>query len=86
MSPRVLATAAETRAALLPFRRAGQRIGLVPTMGALHAGHMSLVRASKAECDITVVSIYVNPSQFAADEDLAKYPRTLAADVRTALG
>ena len=81
MSPRVLATAAETRAALLPFRRAGQRIGLVPTMGALHAGHMSLVRASKSECDITVVSIYVNPSQFGPHEDLAKYPRTLAADL-----
>ncbi len=81
MSPRVLATVAETRAALLPFRRAGQRIGFVPTMGALHAGHMSLVRASKAECDITVVSIYVNPSQFATHENLAKYPRTLAADL-----
>ncbi len=82
MSPRVLTTVAEIRAALLPFRRAGQRIGLVPTMGALHAGHISLVRASKAECDITVVWIYVNPSQFGPHEDLAKYPRTLAADLQ----
>jgi pantoate--beta-alanine ligase len=81
MPPSVLTTVAETRAALLPFRRAGKRIGLVPTMGALHEGHMSLVRASKAECDITVVWIYVNPSQFGPKEDLAKYPRTLAADL-----
>ena len=50
-------------------------------MGALHEGHLSLVRASKAECDVTVATIYVNPSQFAAGEDLAKYPRTLPADL-----
>jgi pantoate--beta-alanine ligase len=81
MLPRVLTTVAEARAALRPFRRAGQRLGLVPTMGALHEGHISLVRASKAECDITVVWIYVNPSQFGPQEDLAKYPRTLAADL-----
>jgi pantoate--beta-alanine ligase len=81
MLPRVLTTAAEIRAALLPCRRAGKRIGLVPTMGALHAGHLSLVRASKAECDVTVVWIYVNPSQFGPHEDLAKYPRTLQADL-----
>jgi pantoate--beta-alanine ligase len=83
---RVLTTVAETRAALLPFRRAGQRIGLVPTMGALHEGHLSLVRASKAECDITVVWIYVNPSQFGPHEDLEKYPRTLAADLEKLAG
>ena len=49
-------------------------------MGALHEGHLSLVRAAKAECDVVVATIYVNPSQFAAGEDLAKYPRALAAD------
>lgn len=81
MLPRVLTTVSEIRAALLPYRRTGKRIGLVPTMGALHAGHLSLVRASKAECDVTVVWIYVNPSQFGPHEDLAKYPRTLQADL-----
>ena len=81
MLPHVLTTVAEIRAALLPYRRAGKRIGLVPTMGALHEGHLSLVRASKAECDLTVVWIYVNPSQFGPHEDLAKYPRTLQADL-----
>ena len=71
MPSRVLTTVAEARAALRPFRRAGQRIGLVPTMGALHEGHISLVRASNAECDITVVWIYVNPSQFLPHEENA---------------
>ncbi|MGA2253067.1 MAG: pantoate--beta-alanine ligase [Thermoguttaceae bacterium] len=81
MLPRVLTTVADIRAALLPYRRDEKRIGLVPTMGALHAGHLSLARASKAECDVTVVWIYVNPSQFGPHEDLAKYPRTLQADL-----
>ena len=81
MLPHVLTTATEIRAALLPYRREGKRIGLVPTMGALHEGHLSLVRASKAECDLTVVWIYVNPSQFGPHEDLANYPRTLQADL-----
>jgi len=55
-------------------------------MGALHEGHLSLVRASRAECDVTVVSIYVNPSQFAAGEDLARYPRTLQSDLEKLAG
>ncbi|AGO11188.1 AaceriAFR282Wp [[Ashbya] aceris (nom. inval.)] len=60
--------------------RKTQTIGFVPTMGCLHEGHMSLVRKSRAENDFTVVSIFVNPSQFAPNEDLDRYPRTLAAD------
>jgi pantoate--beta-alanine ligase len=81
MLSRVFDTVADIRAAVLPFRRARQRIGLVPTMGALHEGHLSLVRASKAECDVTVVWIYVNPSQFGPSDDLSKYPRTLKTDL-----
>lgn len=79
--PRLIATVAELREALEPARRSGQKIGLVPTMGALHEGHLSLVRACRAECDLTVVSIYVNPSQFGPTEDFARYPRTLQADL-----
>jgi len=80
MNPPIATTIAETRAAAATARQAGQRIGFVPTMGALHAGHAALIRASRSECDFTIVSIFVNPTQFGPSEDYARYPRTLDAD------
>lgn len=68
--------------ALADLRAQGKTVGLVPTMGALHAGHASLVKRSVAENDATVVSVFVNPTQFNDKNDLAKYPRTLEADCR----
>jgi pantoate--beta-alanine ligase len=79
--PKVITSTVELRTVLSAVRKAGKRIGLVPTMGALHEGHLSLVRASRAECDYTVVSVYVNPSQFGPREDFGKYPRTLSSDL-----
>jgi pantoate--beta-alanine ligase len=77
---RTIHTIAELRSALGLLRRQGKTIGFVPTMGALHQGHRSLVRLSKIQCDVTVVSIFVNPTQFGAGEDFAQYPRTLSSD------
>ena len=74
-------TIAALRAALLPLRRAGKSIGLVPTMGYLHVGHMELVKHAKKHCDLAVVTIFVNPTQFAANEDLSTYPRDLDRDL-----
>ena len=70
------------RRALEGFREAGDKIALVPTMGALHAGHLALVRAARRRARRVVVSIFVNPTQFAPHEDFSSYPRSFAADLK----
>jgi pantoate--beta-alanine ligase len=76
-----VATAVECRTLLDAARATGRTVGLVPTMGALHAGHISLMERARAECDVVVVSIFVNPLQFGNPEDIAHYPRTLPHDL-----
>ena len=77
---RVVTTVRELREALSPARAASRSIGLVPTMGAFHDGHLALMRAARAEADVVVVSLFVNPAQFGPSEDLAAYPRDFERD------
>lgn len=77
---KIITTALDMQQAALALRAQGQRIGFVPTMGNLHAGHLALVRLAKKHAEVVVVSIFVNPAQFGPNEDFAAYPRTFAAD------
>jgi pantoate--beta-alanine ligase len=80
LKPQVIAEGKSLREAVLAARAAGQRVGLVPTMGALHDGHLSLVDAARAENDVVVATVFVNPTQFGPGEDFERYPRDLARD------
>ena len=79
--PQIISDPPAMRNAVRDAQRGGKTVGVVPTMGALHDGHLSLVRASTGACDETVVTIFVNPTQFGPGEDFGKYPRTLESDV-----
>jgi len=81
---RIVTTKAELRSALAGSRREDRTIGLVATMGSLHAGHVSLLEAARADCDVVVMSLFVNPRQFGAGEDLDRYPRDLDRDAELA--
>ncbi len=83
---RTVRSVAELRTALAPARRAGHTIALVPTMGALHEGHLSLIRRARANCDLVVVSLFVNPAQFDERSDLERYPRREEHDADLAAG
>jgi pantoate--beta-alanine ligase len=80
---RIVRTVAEMQSVCRGLRTGGSVLGFVPTMGALHEGHLSLVRRARSECNAVVASIFVNPLQFAPGEDFAKYPRTFEADCRS---
>ncbi len=80
----VARTPAEVREAVVAARREGRRIGLVPTMGYLHDGHLSLLAAAREECDVVVMSLFVNPAQFRPGEDFDSYPRDEERDLRAA--
>jgi pantoate--beta-alanine ligase len=81
---RIVATAGEMREIVKEKRREGTRVGLVPTMGFFHAGHISLMQAAREDCGFVVVSLFVNPTQFGPAEDLADYPRDLERDAEMA--
>jgi pantoate--beta-alanine ligase len=83
---RTVETVDDMRKASLSVRAEGRRIGLVPTMGAFHEGHLSLMQSARAENDLVVVSLFVNPTQFGPEEDLDRYPRTLGRDIELAQG